>query len=228
MGGPTLGSAQINNDYNLNSSYAVKITAWNEMVQQILKQYYSQNYNVSGKEKMQQQVVQQPKPKVNNPDQNQTTEETNQPIVALPEQQESPFVTQQESNTTEKISLSQFEQQVVSLTNHERASYGLKPLSIDSELSKVARLKSSDMKQNGYFSHTSPTYGSPFDMMKQFGVQYRTAGENIAMGQRSAEEVVRAWMNSEGHRKNILNPSFTHIGVGHVEGNYWTQLFIGR
>ncbi len=85
------------------------------------------------------------------------------------------------------------------------------------------------MKKGGYFSHTSPNYGSPFDMMKEFGITYRSAGENIAMGQSTPEEVVNAWMNSEGHRKNILSSSFTHIGVGHVaEGNYWTQMFIGK
>ncbi|MDF2592072.1 MAG: sporulation protein, partial [Clostridia bacterium] len=77
--------------------------------------------------------------------------------------------------------------------------------------------------------HTSPTYGSPFDMMKQFGITYKTAGENIAMGQRTPEEVVKAWMNSPGHRANILKSSFTHIGVGYVaNGSYWTQMFIGK
>lgn len=125
-------------------------------------------------------------------------------------------------------SVSAFEQKVVELTNAERAKHGLSPLQLDTELSKVAREKSKDMKQNNYFSHTSPTYGSPFDMMRQFGISYRTAGENIAMGQRSPEEVVTAWMNSQGHRANILNGNFTHIGVGHVEGNYWTQMFIGK
>jgi uncharacterized YkwD family protein len=125
--------------------------------------------------------------------------------------------------------VSAFEQKVVELTNQERAKYGVPALKLDVELSKVARTKSSDMKSKGYFAHNSPTYGSPFDMMKQFGITYRSAGENIAMGQRTPEEVVKAWMNSEGHRKNILNSSFTHIGVGYVgEGNYWTQMFIGK
>ena len=79
-----------------------------------------------------------------------------------------------------------------------------------------------------YFSHTSPTYGSPFQMMKAFGLSYRTAGENIAYGQRTPQEVVNAWMNSSGHRANILNSSYTQIGVGYVaNGNYWTQMFIG-
>ncbi|WP_080845768.1 CAP domain-containing protein [Cytobacillus gottheilii] len=136
-----------------------------------------------------------------------------------------------QSNTTTaaKSQVSAFEQQVLDLTNAERAKYGVPALKLDTELSKVAREKSNDMKTRGYFDHNSPTYGSPFDMMKQFGITYKTAGENIAMGQRSPQEVVTAWMNSEGHRKNILNANFTHLGVGHVaDGNYWTQMFIGK
>ncbi|MTH53128.1 hypothetical protein GKZ89_06855 [Bacillus mangrovi] len=133
------------------------------------------------------------------------------------------------SETAKSGALSEFEQQVVELTNQEREKQGLKPLAVDEEVSKVAKEKSADMQKNNYFDHNSPTYGSPFDMMKQFGVDYKTAGENIAMGQKSPEEVVQAWMDSEGHRKNIMNPEFTHIGVGHVEeGNYWTQQFIGK
>ncbi|NSL53148.1 CAP domain-containing protein [Calidifontibacillus erzurumensis] len=146
-------------------------------------------------------------------------------------QQQAKPTTQQTTPTTTSVSsaVSAYEQQVVDLTNKERAKAGLKPLQLDVALSKVAREKSRDMQAKNYFSHTSPTYGSPFDMMKQFGITYKTAGENIAMGQRSPEEVVNAWMNSEGHRKNILNPNFTHIGVGHVaNGNYWTQMFIGK
>lgn len=100
---------------------------------------------------------------------------------------------------------------------------------MDWELARVAKYKSQDMHDRNYFNHTSPTYGSPFDMMKSFGINYRTAGENIAKGQRSAQEVVNAWMNSSGHRANILNKNYTHIGVGYVkDGNYWTQMFIGK
>ncbi|WP_273834494.1 CAP domain-containing protein [Guptibacillus sedimenti] len=125
--------------------------------------------------------------------------------------------------------LSEFEQQVVNLTNEERTKAGLPALEVDTELSKVAQAKSEDMRDNNYFAHNSPTYGSPFDMMNQFGVDYQSAGENIAKGQQTPEEVVNAWMNSEGHRKNIMNGSFTHIGVGYVEeGNIWTQQFIGK
>ncbi len=122
-----------------------------------------------------------------------------------------------------------YEKEVVRLVNLQRAKNGLKELIYDWELSRVARYKSQDMKDNKYFSHTSPTYGSPFQMMKSFGISYRSAGENIARGQATPEAVVNAWMNSSGHRANILNSSFTHIGVGYVEGGrYWTQMFIGK
>lgn len=125
--------------------------------------------------------------------------------------------------------LSAYEKKVVDLTNAERAKQGLAPLRIDTTLSKVARTKSQDMKNKHYFDHTSPTYGSPFDMMKTFGISYKSAGENIAMGQTTPEQVVQAWMDSPGHRANIMNSSFTHIGVGYVaSGNYWTQQFIGK
>ncbi|MBQ7646710.1 MAG: SafA/ExsA family spore coat assembly protein [Clostridia bacterium] len=121
-----------------------------------------------------------------------------------------------------------YESEVVRLVNVERAKYGLAPLTENWELSRVARYKSQDMADRHYFSHTSPTYGSPFEMMKAFGIKYRTAGENIAYGQRTPAEVVTAWMNSPGHRANILNSSFKQIGVGYVaSGRYWTQMFIG-
>ncbi|WP_085834247.1 CAP domain-containing protein [Clostridium merdae] len=121
-----------------------------------------------------------------------------------------------------------FEERVVELVNQERAKVGLKALKMNLKLSDVARVKSQDMHDKNYFSHTSPTYGSPFDMMKQFGITYRTAGENIAMGYRTPEAVMEGWMNSPGHKANILNSSYTEIGVGYVaSGNYWTQEFIG-
>ena len=125
--------------------------------------------------------------------------------------------------------VAQFVQQVIDLTNAQRSKNGLPALKADSQLNGVAQKKSVDMAQNNYFSHTSPTYGSPFDMMRDFGVTYKSAGENIAQGQRTPQEVVTAWMNSEGHRKNILSANFTHIGVGYEKsGNHWTQMFIGK
>lgn len=126
------------------------------------------------------------------------------------------------------IKAESYEQEVIRLVNKIREENGLNPLAADWQLCRVARYKSQDMKDKGYFSHQSPTYGSPFDMMKSFGISYRSAGENIAMGQRTPEAVVNAWMNSSGHRANILNSSYTKIGVGYVsDGNYWTQMFTG-
>ena len=125
-------------------------------------------------------------------------------------------------------SILDYEQQVVTLVNAERAKYGLAALTLDETLCGYARVKSQDMHDQGYFSHTSPTYGSPFDMMRAFGVSYRTAGENIAMGYATPAAVVEAWMNSEGHRANILSANYTTLGVGYVaDGGYWTQWFIG-
>ena len=125
-------------------------------------------------------------------------------------------------------SVQAFESEVIRLVNEHRAQNGLKPLVANWELSRVARYKSQDMADNHYFSHTSPTYGSPFQMIRNFGISFRTAGENIAYGQRTPQAVVNTWMNSSGHRANILNASYTQIGVGYVaNGNYWTQMFIG-
>ena len=124
--------------------------------------------------------------------------------------------------------ITDYESEVIRLVNEIRRQYGLGTLKANWQLSRVARYKSQDMHDRGYFSHTSPTYGSPFQMMKSFGISYRTAGENIAKGYATPKAVVDGWMNSEGHRANILNASFTEIGVGYVaDGRYWTQMFIG-
>ncbi|SES40866.1 SafA/ExsA family spore coat assembly protein [Psychrobacillus sp. OK032] len=121
------------------------------------------------------------------------------------------------------------EQEVIKLVNIERANAGLPALKSDWELARVAEAKSQDMHDKKYFNHTSPAYGSPFTMMKNYGITYKSAAENIAKGQKTAAEVVKAWMNSEGHRANILSKNFTHIGVGYVkDGHYWTQMFIQK
>ncbi len=121
-----------------------------------------------------------------------------------------------------------YESEVIRLVNEVRRENGLKALTANWELSRVARYKSQDMLNKGYFSHTSPTYGTPFQMIKAFGLSFRTAGENIARGYPTPQAVVNGWMNSSGHRANILNTSYTQIGVGYVaQGNYWTQMFIG-
>ena len=133
--------------------------------------------------------------------------------------------------TTTTSQLTTDEKEVFDLINAKRVANGLSPLKIDDELQNVARIKAQDMVNNNYFSHTSPTYGSPFDMMKKFGISYKTAGENIA-GNSTNSGAVDAWMNSEGHRANILNSSFNYTGIGVVKsskyGKVYVQMFIGK
>lgn len=120
--------------------------------------------------------------------------------------------------------------QVLKLVNIERKKEGLKPLKMDKKLSSVAQIKSEEMEKKGYFSHRSPQYGTPFQMMDKFDIKYKTAAENIAYGQETPEKVVKGWMNSPGHRKNILNPRFHEIGIGvsKNEPYQWVQMFIGK
>jgi len=119
---------------------------------------------------------------------------------------------------------------MVRLVNQARTDAGLQPLQVDGTLAQLARMKSQDILDNNYFAHTSPTYGSAFTMMKNAGVTYRIAGENLAKARDTAWAHQRL-MASDGHRANILNPEFTHIGVGIVKYEYGvvvTQLFIGK
>lgn len=122
------------------------------------------------------------------------------------------------------------ENEVIRLVNVERARAGLPALKANWQLSRVARYKSADMANRGYFAHNSPTYGTPFQMMENFGLRFTSAGENIAYGQRTPAEVMRDWMNSPGHRSNILSHSYSEIGVGLAKNKngvcYWTQQFI--
>lgn len=134
-------------------------------------------------------------------------------------------------NTTNTSGLTADELEVFNLINEQRTKNGLSALKIDSEVQNVARIKAKDMVNNNYFSHTSPTYGSPFDMLNSFKVSYKTAGENIA-GNSSNSAAVTAWMNSSGHKANILNSSFNYTGVGVVNGSkygkIYVQMFIGK
>ncbi len=126
--------------------------------------------------------------------------------------------------------INSLENEVIRLTNIERTKNGLPALKANWQLSRCARYKSQDMINKNYFAHQSPTYGSPFDMIESFGISMAAGGENIAMGQRTPKEVVAAWMNSPGHRGNILSTSFTEIGAGCAKDKngsyYWTQMFI--
>ena len=139
---------------------------------------------------------------------------------ALPVSVSAPSVTQSAQSSYT------FSRQVVSLVNKQRAKAGLKPLTLSTKLSAVAKAKAIDMYKKDYFDHNSPVYGSPFDMMKAFGVTFRYAGENIASGYKTPEDVMKAWMNSPGHRANIMNKNFTTIGMGYFNGE-WVQHFTG-
>lgn len=145
--------------------------------------------------------------------------ETDKPSVEVKPETDKPSVDTNESSLA---------QQVLRLVNEYRAQNGKKALVLDEKLNSVALAHSIDMKNNNYFSHTNLKGQSPFDRLKNAGISYTTAGENIAMGQKTAESVVSSWINSEGHRKNILNDSFGKMGLGAVEkgsGYYWTQIF---
>lgn len=135
------------------------------------------------------------------------------------------------SGGTTTSQLTANEQEVFDLINAKRVANGLSALKIDDELQNVARIKAQDMVDNNYFSHTSPIYGSPFDMIKNFGISYKTAGENIA-GNSSNSGAVNAWMNSSGHKANILNSSFNYTGIGVVNsskyGKVYVQMFMGK
>lgn len=140
----------------------------------------------------------------------------------------------QPGNTTEpdgEIDVTVEEMKMLELINKERVAAGVAPLKMDNELVKIARLKSQDMIAKNYFDHNSPTYGDPFTMMKNFGIKFGYAGENLA-GNQTADKAHEALMNSPGHRRNILNPNYTHVGIGIMKGGpygkMFTQLFISK
>ena len=151
------------------------------------------------------------------------------PVKPAPTPVEKPAAPIEKNDTTVSSSNLTYEQKVVELINVERQKVGLSTLKMDSAISNVARAKSKDMAVNNYFAHQSPTYGSAGDMLRQFGISWSAWGENIASGQKTPEIVVNAWMNSPGHRANILSNNFSKIGVGYVTNSngtpYWTQIF---
>jgi len=135
------------------------------------------------------------------------------------------------NNATPNTTMGSDEQVILNLVNEARKNAGLSELKTDSEIMRVAEIKAQDMEDNNYFSHTSPTYGSPFDMLKSFGVSYKSAGENIA-GHSTAKNAFEAWMNSSGHKANILNSNYNYTGIGVVEsdryGKMLVQMFVER
>jgi len=135
------------------------------------------------------------------------------------------------SSKTNGTTLTTEEQKMVTLVNQARSQNNVPALKVDMQVTNVARVKAQDMIDNNYFSHNSPKYGSPFDMMKAFNVNYASAGENIA-GNQNIQNAQSALMNSPGHRKNILNPAYTHIGIGIKSGgsygNMISQMFVSK
>ena len=128
-------------------------------------------------------------------------------------------------------SVSTAERTLFNLLNEDRARSGLSPLILDEELSRIARIKSQDMVTNRYFAHLSPTYGNVTTMLNTFGVSFRFAGENIARS-RSVQHSNAAFLSSEGHRRNMLSSSYTHVGIGVVTNEYGfvtvTEIFVRR
>ncbi|WP_343247539.1 CAP domain-containing protein [Diplocloster hominis] len=160
------------------------------------------------------------KPETDNPGTNKP--ETDKPEITPPETDqpgtESPDETPSENS---------YAKQVADLVNEERAKVGLAPLTFDLNISSAAQTRAKEIETS--FSHTRPNGSSFSSVLTEAGINFRGAGENIAWGQRSPQEVVTGWMNSEGHRANILNKNYTSIGVGYYQNgsgtNYWTQLF---
>lgn len=154
---------------------------------------------------------------------------TTQPEDTAAQESETPVAQKPETNDNINTAISSYEQKVAELVNVEREKAGLPALKLDTSISNVARLKSKDMADNNYFAHQSPTYGSAGNMLSQYGIKWSAWGENIASGQRTPEAVVSAWMNSSGHRANILSSNYSKIGVGYVTNSngtpYWTQMF---
>lgn len=131
---------------------------------------------------------------------------------------------------TENAILSGEEQEVLNLINIERQKEGLSELKASSELQEVAKLKAEDLVNNNYFSHTSPILGTPFEMLKNEGVMYKYAGENLA-GNETGVKAVKAWMNSPAHKDNILDSDYEYTGIAVVDsevyGKVYVQLFLG-
>lgn len=128
-------------------------------------------------------------------------------------------------------SLTEDENYLLNLINKERNKYNLNELKIDNELQNIARLKAEDLVKNNYFSHTSQTYGTPFDMLKTYNISYKTASENIA-GNPDLDNALQTWLSSESHKSNILSNNYNYTGIAVVDsiayGNIIVQFFIGR
>ena len=133
-------------------------------------------------------------------------------------------------NNIIEANLTEEEQEVLNLINKNREERGIKTLKTYSKLQQIAKLKAVDIVTNNYFSHNSPTLGTPFEMLKAYGIDYKISGENLA-GNINSERAVNAWMNSESHRENILEEKYEYTGIcvlnSKTYGNVYVELFIG-
>lgn len=214
-------------NYQINvsqSPYAAYLQKWCGFIFKDSKTYVpveQQKPNKEQEEKQPEKVVEkQPEQPVKQPEKQPAPAPA--PQQQQPEQQQQP---QQQANEQANNGLTAEEQQMLNLVNAERQKAGLQPLVANLELTKVARVKAQDMITNNYFSHQSPTYGSPFDMMRQFGISYQTAGENLA-GNQTVERAHTALMNSDGHRANILSQNYKEVGIGIVAGGQYGKMFV--
>ncbi|MBD5542939.1 MAG: hypothetical protein HDR01_01515 [Lachnospiraceae bacterium] len=170
------------------------------------------------------------KPETNEPETNKpetNKPETDKPETNKPETNKPENGTEAPDQSEEDSTEASFAEQVVKLVNEERAKAGLNPVTLDKEIEAAALIRAKEIQSS--FSHTRPNGSSFSTVLKEQGIRYSGAGENIAWGQISPEAVMEAWMNSDGHRANILNPKFTKLGVGYDQSakgrNYWVQLF---
>lgn len=158
----------------------------------------------------------------------QPPEEETPPTETVPPQETPPAQEEPDEDAPEESGgVQEAAEAVTSLVNAARRDAGLSELELDADLCAAAQARAQEIAQS--FSHTRPDGSSCFTILEEFGISYRAAGENIAMGQRTPEEVMDGWMNSSGHRANILNGTFTSIGVGYyVDGAgaaHWVQIF---
>lgn len=151
--------------------------------------------------------------------------ETDKPETEKPET-EKPGTQKPDTDASDNENLS-YAEQVVKLVNEERAKAGLPALKLDTDITAAANVRAKEIVQK--FSHTRPNGSSFSSVLKEQGVSFRGSGENIAWGQKTPEEVMKGWMNSDGHRANILNKNYKNIGIGYYQNekgvNYWVQLF---
>ncbi len=166
---------------------------------------------------------------VNNEENVQGEQINDENTIDVNSEEENANIVVSDKNITSE--LTQDEEEVFNLINKSREEAGLAKLEIDDNLQNICRIKANEMVEKDYFSHTSPTYGSPFDMLKSNNIEYKVAGENIA-GNSSNEKAVEAWLGSENHKKNIINNSYNYTGVAVVNsekyGKIYVQMFLGR